>query len=103
MLGMFLPANITRVVIYPSPVNMTRGQDALRKLCMDELGLEANHGTVVLFHNRAKDMLKLYWEDSSGDQTITKKLDRGAFLVPVVPPGAKYATVSPAILERLFR
>jgi hypothetical protein len=103
MLEMFLPAHITSVVIYPRPVNMSRGPEALRKLCADELGVEARNGTVVLLHNRAKDTLKLYWEDSSGDQTITKKLDRGAFLVPVVPPDAKYATVTPVTLRRLFR
>lgn len=103
MLEMLLPARITSVLVYPSPVNMSRGPDALRKLCTDELGVEARNGTVVLFYNRAKDTLKLYWEDSSGDQTLTKKLDRGAFLVPVVPPEAKYATVPPATLRRLFR
>lgn len=103
MLEMFLPAHITRVVVYPSPVNMTRGLDALRKLCADELGVEATNGTVVLFYNRAKDKLKLYWEDSSGDQTLTKKLDRGAFLVPVVPLDEKYTTVPPTALRRLFR
>jgi hypothetical protein len=103
MLEMFLPAHITSVVVYPNPVNMTRGPEALRKLCVDELGVEAKNGTVVLFHNRAKDTLKLYWEDSSGDQTLAKKLDRGAFLVPVAPLDAKYATVPPATLRRLFR
>ena len=103
MLEMLFPANITRVVVYPRPVNMSRGPDALRKLCADELGVEAANGTVVLFYNRAKDTLKLCWEDSSGEQTLAKKLDRGAFLVPVVPPDAKYTTVPPPTLQRLFR
>ena len=103
MLEMFLPAHITTVVVYPRPVNMSRGPEALRKLCADELGVEARNGTVVLFYNRAKDTMKLYWEDSSGDQTLTKKLDRGTFLVPVVAPDAKYTTVPPMTLRRLFR
>ena len=103
MLELLLPAHITRVVVYPSPVNMSRGPEALRKLCADELGVEAANGTVALFYNRAKDTLKLYWEDSSGDQTLTRKLDRGTFLVPVVPPEAKYTTVPPTTLRRLFR
>lgn len=103
MLEMLLPAHVTTIVVYPSPIAMNRGPDALRKLCADELGVEAKNGTVVLFHNRAKDTLKLYWEDPSGDQVVTKKLDRGAFLVPVVPPDAKYATVAPGALRRMFR
>lgn len=103
MIGAFLPARVTRVVVYPRPVNMSRGPDALRKLCADELGVEATNGTVVLFYNRAKDTLRLYWEDASGDQTITRKLDRGAFIVPVAAPDEKYATVLPSVYSRLFR
>jgi transposase len=103
MLELFLPARIKKVVVYPSPVNMRFGVEALRKLCTVELDIEARNGIVVLFYNQAKNMLKLYWEDPSGDQTLTKRLERGAFLVPVVPPGAKYTTVPAATLRRLFR
>jgi hypothetical protein len=46
----------------------------------------------------------MYFEDESGDQTLTKKLEKGAFLLPAPDrEGADFVIMQPSILPRLFR
>jgi hypothetical protein len=60
--------------------------------------------TAFLFTNKKQDTLLLYLVCEGGDQTVTKKLDRGAFLVPtVVPGGSPFVTVRRSALSKLFR
>ena len=57
-----------------------------------------------MFTNRARDCLLMYFEDESGDQTLTKKLEKGAFLLPAPDrEGADFVIMKPSILPRLFR
>lgn len=68
-----------------------------------ELGLTLDPATAVVFHNRKKDTLVLYTLDESGDRCITKKLKRGAFLVPVPAEGRKYVVLEASKVASLFR
>jgi hypothetical protein len=46
----------------------------------------------------------MYFADRDGEQTLTKKLDKGAFLIPVRDAhGAPYVVLKPSALSRLFR
>ncbi len=57
----------------------------------------------MIFHNRRQDTLVLYAVDGGGDQCITKKLDRGAFLLPVCPAGQPYVVMKASSVATLFR
>jgi len=57
----------------------------------------------VLFYNRSRDTIVLYSLDADGDRCITKKLDRGAFLVPVPAAGARYVVLDVRKIGTLFR
>jgi len=44
------------------------------------------------------------WRGFDGDETIMKKLDKGAFLLPAPDAeGAPFVTLRPSMLPRLFR
>ena len=104
MLEIFLPRTIERVIVYLEPMNMRWGAERLRRFCQEELEIEPDAVTCFLFVNRARDTLLLYFLDEDGDQTIVKRLDKGAFLLPAPDAtGARFVEMAPSMLPRLFR
>ncbi len=103
MFDLLFPPAVRRLVLYPEPINTRVGLDALRKLSEQGLGLTLDPQTAVVFHSRSQDTLVVYCVAPSGDQSIVKKLDRGVFLLPIPPPGERYAVVDAAKVKTLFR
>lgn len=103
MLDLFIPTHTRRLILYPNPINVRWGPERLRAACERDLGVTLDRTTAVLFHNRAQDTLVLYTLDDDGDRCITKKLHRGAFLLPVPAAGEKYAVVEASKVGSLFR
>lgn len=104
MLQAFLPDSASRVVLYLQPINPRWGAAKLAALCRDVLGIEPDTSTCFLFVNRARDTLVLYFLDIDGEQTLVKKLDKGAFLLPAPEAdGAPFVVLRPSMLPRLFR
>ncbi len=103
MIEFFIPAAVRRVVVYPTPIDTRWGPRRLREACEQHLGIAVDETIGVLFHNRAQDILVLYCVDASGDQTTSKKLDRGVFLLPAPVAGQKYAVVDVSKIATLFR
>ena len=104
MLQAFLPASATRIVLYLQPINPRWGTAKLRALCRDVLCIEPDLSTCFLFVNPARDTLLLYFLDIDGEQTLMKRLDKGAFLLPAPEAdGAPFVVLRPSMLPRLFR
>jgi hypothetical protein len=104
VLDQFIPQQIRKILIYPKPISMAWGATKLRSFCVEELGVEPRRNTAFLFTNKKQDTLLLYLVDEDGDQTLTKKLDRGAFLVPTAKPdGPPFVTMRRSALSKLFR
>jgi len=104
LLQAFLPASATRVVVYLKPVNMRLGPAKLRELCIETMGIEPDARTAFLFTSKSRDSLLMYFEDESGDQTLLKELEKGAFLLPAPKTeGAEFVIMRPKVLSRLFR
>ena len=54
--------------------------------------------------NGRRDTLLLYFLDLNGDQTLTKKLEKGSFLLPAPDAeGSPFVVLRPSMLSRLFR
>ena len=102
MIKHLMPANLKRVVVYLQPISMRWGATKLRSLCRDKLGIEPDSSTAFLFVNKSHDCLLLYSTHPDGDQTLTKKIEKGAFIMPA-PGGALFITMRPSILSRMFR
>jgi hypothetical protein len=104
MLAAFLPASATRVVVYLEPISMRLGTERLRKLCTEAIGVEPDPFTAFLFTNKARDCLLLFSMDRAGDQTVMKRLEKGAFLLPAPEgDGKPFVVMRSAVLARLFR
>lgn len=103
MLQHLIPPSIRRLVLFPVPINVRWGPDRLRVACERDLGLTLDRKTAVIFHNRKQDTLVLYTLDEDGDCCIMKKLERGAFLLPVVPAGERYVVIEASKVGSLFR
>jgi hypothetical protein len=104
MLEALLPANTTRVVVYLKPISMRLGTERLRKLCTEAIGVEPDPFTAFLFANKARDCLLLFSTGRSGDQTLMKRLDKGAFLLPAPEAeGKPFVIMRSTVVARLFR
>ena len=104
MIKHLLPANLKRVVVYLQPISMRWGTTKLRALCERELGMEPDYATAFLFVNKSHDSLLLYSTDPDGDRMLTKKIKKGAFMVPAPGPnGEPFIIMRPSILSKLFR
>lgn len=103
MIELFIPPSARRLVLYPVPINVRWGVDRLRVACERDLGLMLDPATAVIFHNRKKDTLVLYTLDHTGDRCIAKKLERGAFLLPVPAEGQKYVVLEASKVASLIR
>lgn len=104
MLDLFIPRQINKVLIYPKPISMRWGTTRLRSFCADTLGVEPQPDMAFLFTNKKQDTLMLYLVCEDGDQTLTKKLDRGAFMLPTGKPGGPpFVSTRRSALSKLFR
>ena len=104
MLEAFIPASTTRVVVFLDPISMRSGTEQLRTLCSEVIGVEPDPFTAFLFTNKKRDCLLLFSAPRSGDQTIMKKLTKGAFLLPAPEADGKaFVSMKPAVLPSLFR
>lgn len=99
-----VPPAVTRLVLGLKPVNMRWREERIRSYCRDELGLELDKATAFLFVNSNRDCLLLYCLDRDGDRIVQKKLDKGAFLLPVPESqGTAYVSMKRSMLSKLFR
>lgn len=104
MLEAFLPKSAKRVVVYLEPINVRWGVEKLGAFCREVVGVEPVDGSCFLFVNSRRDTLLLYFMDRTGEQTVTKKLDKGSFLLPARDEnGAPFVILRPGMLSRLFR
>lgn len=104
MLEALLPTSATRVVVYLQPINTRWGAQKLGAFCREVLPVEADDRTCFLFVNARRDTLLLYYANDDGEQTLQKRLDKGAFLLPAPDAtGAPFAILRRSMLPRLFR
>jgi hypothetical protein len=104
MIETLLPRSTTRVVVYLEPINVRWGAKKLGAFCREVLHMEPDYSTCFLFVNGRRDTLVVYFLDRDGEQTLMKRLDKGAFLLPAPEAdGAGFVVLRPSMLGRLLR
>jgi transposase len=98
-----LPSGVSHVHLYSAPIGMRWGEKKLTQICRDEIGIDPTSGDVFLFHNRAKDQIRLFFLDSDGCQMLTKFMPKNAFLLPVVEGGERAMEIPVSMLATLFK
>ena len=104
MLEAFLPKSAKRIVIYLEPINVRQGAEKLARFCRDVVQIEPDSNTCFLFVNRPRDTLAMYFAGDDGERILTKKLDKGSFLLPARDAQREpFVVLKPSTLRRLFR
>jgi len=83
-----LAAAQVRIYLYAKNVDMRRSFDGLCAIVQSEFQRDVRLGDLFLFLNRRLDRLKLLYWDRDGLAIWMKRLERGTFQRPAVPPGS---------------
>ncbi len=79
MIGVGSPS---RIFLYRGTTDMRKGYDGLSGIIRGELSNDPMNGTLFVFLNRPRNMVKaLYW-DRDGFALWSKRLERGRFAPP---------------------
>lgn len=73
-----------RIYLYRAPCDMRKSFDGLCGLIRSELGADPLSGSLFVFVNRRRDMVKLLYWASDGFAIWFKRLERGCFNVPII-------------------
>jgi transposase len=71
----------SRVLVYENPVDMRKSFDGLLSVASQGISEDVLSGSLFLFVNRSKTILKVLFWDRTGWCVVAKRLDRGRFEV----------------------
>lgn len=72
----------THIYMYRSPCDMRKSFDGLSGLIRSELDADPLSGSLFVFCNRRRNIVKLLYWDRDGFAIWHKKLERGCFRLP---------------------
>ena len=74
----------TRIYLYRAACDMRKSFDSLCGLIRSELGANPLSGSLFVFVNRRRNMVKLLYWDQDGLAIWYKRLERGSFTPPAL-------------------
>lgn len=77
---MFFPQDL-KIFVCSEPVDMRRSFLGLCGTARDRMDLDPLDGSMFLFFNKRKDMVKVLWYEGDGLAIWMKRLDSGTFRV----------------------
>ena len=91
------------LLVATAPFDLRLSFDRLAGIVREQLGADPRSDTLVVFHNRARTHAKLLWHDGRGYCLLYKRLDRGAYRIPLaIPADARHVSVSARELAMLL-
>ncbi len=98
---MLLPPSV-RIYLAAEPVDMRRGHDGLAAIVRNHWKLDLSSGHLFVFTGKRADRVKILFFDRGGFVVYYKRLERGRFRLPRVPPGSTSVTMDAAELSMLL-
>ena len=98
---MLTPRHTQRIFLAAEPVDMRGGFDRLASRVL-QAGLELYEGHLFVFVSKRRTHLKILTWDGTGLVVFYKRLAKGRFQLPVIPEGARTASLDPASLATLL-
>lgn len=96
-----LPPSV-RIYVSTEPVDMRRGFDALADMAKQRVGQDPRSGHLFVFFSRHADRVKILFWDRTGFCLFYKRLELGAFRLPVVPKDATAIELAAADLALIL-
>lgn len=81
----------TMIQLAVQPLDFRKGMDGVAAVCRDQLQLDPRSGTLFVFFNRSRTMVRVLVYEDNGFWLMSKRLSKGRF--PRIKPGA--ATLCP--------
>lgn len=75
-------AGATRIYLYRPPCDMRKSFDGLCGIVRSELSADPLSGSLFVFINRRRNMVKLLYWDRDGFAVWFKRLEQGCFTLP---------------------
>lgn len=76
---MILLTHETRILLSVAPADFRCGIDGLVAVCKNTLALQPRDGSVIVFINRSRTMIRALSYDVNGYWLMTKRLSKGKF------------------------
>ena len=77
-------SGVTRIYLYSKPCDMRKSFDGLCGLVRSELGADPLSGSLFVFCNRSRTMVKVLYWDMDGFVIWYKRLEEGRFRLPFI-------------------
>ncbi len=92
----------TRVMMAIEPIDLRRGHDGLITMVRERGDGDPYSGALYCFFGRRMDRVKILYFNAGGFVVHYKRLERGRFTLPQVPPGADRVVIDGATLTMLL-
>ncbi len=69
----------TEILLATQCADFRKGIDGIKALCKEQLGQNSRSGTLFVFINRSKTMIRCLSYDGTGFWLMTKRLSKGKF------------------------
>lgn len=84
------------------PIDLRWGFDRLAGIVADRLTRDARSGALFVFFGKRRDALKILFFDGTGLCLFYKRLDRGAFRLPLAAEGTTTLAIEERVLDDLL-
>jgi transposase len=90
-----------RILVATEPVDMRKQANGLWALAEQHLGEDPRRGTLFVFTNRTRGLVKILYWDGTGVWILSKRLEQGRFSWPLGGDG-KRVLLAPEALTMLL-
>lgn len=90
------------IFVGAEPIDLRWSFDRLSGIATDRVGRPSRSGALFVFFGKRREAIKVLFFDGTGLCLFYKRLDKGTFRLPDVPPGATHVAIDERALDDLL-